>query len=716
MNKVRHISLLLLFLSGHGLLLAGEGMWLPMMIASQKGNVMQSMGLQMDAAELFRKDGTGLNEAILRFGQGCTGSFISPEGLIITNHHCGFGQIQSHSSVEKDYITEGFWAKSREEELANPGLTISVVTSMQDVTREILMDASPWDYQQDTLKARMMSLEKKLASEDVEVQVRSMFNDNMFVAFFVVTFKDVRLVGAPPSSVGSYGRDTDNWMWPRHSGDFCLFRVYADKDNRPAEYAKENVPYRPKRFLPISLKPVVENDFAMVYGFPGRTNQYLHADGVALIRNIEDSIRVAMRTSRLSIWDDSMRANDTIYIKYASKYASVANGWKKWQGEMKGLDKSGAIARKRSEDAVLTEEDIRAGLQKEGLVNEQLKIAYANLRPLLKYRTIYQECYGAVELFAQLQKAADLNQKLKKNGLKDDEREQLINAFKKSALMFCRNYDKKVDLKVALELLPHFESALSPEELQALTDGLKKRERMGFSEWLRRNFLESPLGDSVGVIGLIEKIKSGKDPLLRDELALYSARCLGWYSTKVKANSAEIESEIGLLQSKRMRILMTRMEKPGGYYPDANGTLRISFGKVEGFQPADATRYHYYTTSTGILAKENPELEEFTLPNALKEKLIKQDFGPYAYPDGTLRVNFISSCHTTGGNSGSPVMNGKGEMIGINFDRCWEGTMSDLNYDISRCRNISADMHYVLFIVDKVGGAGYLIDEMKVVR
>lgn len=700
---------------------AAQGMWLPLHLEKQNEKEMKSLGLQLDADDLYSASKASVKDAICLFGGGCTGEMISPEGLLLTNHHCGFGAIQDLSTLEKNYVENGYWATKREEELPAAGVTATFVIRMEDATKLVLrgvdegMDERARQAQIDKNIADLRRTTKTERWEDVSV--RPFYNGNQYYLFVTKTFRDVRLVGAPPSSIGKFGSDTDNWVWPRHTGDFSVFRVYADKDNHPAPYSKDNRPYHPDHFLPISLDGVEEGDFTMVYGFPGRTDEYLSAAAVRQVGDVLDPVRVAIRDRALKTMDGFMRKDPAIKIAYISKYAGIANAWKKWLGEMQGLKTYKALEKKAAYEAEFTQR-IRN--------NPDWNTRFGNLLPRLEqlHRDIEpyalaRDCYfeACVRNVESLGEAASLHGWLKTL----DENGETVFASKtaetKTALTsFYAEMRPEVDEAVTAGLLELFvqympRSAWGSDFVKAEAD--KHGGYAGLAAYLFKNSTIPHRDKMMALMAqppakIAETLKA--DPIYRFWKTLSDA-----YNANVQPKLQELQPNINLIQRNYMAAQM-EVFKEKRFFPDANSTLRVTYGAVRGYEPRDAVRYQAHTDLDGVMEKYIPGDYEFDVPQKLVTLWKNKDFGPYTNAEGKVPVAFIGSNHTTGGNSGSPALDGRGNLIGLNFDRVWEGTMSDLNYDPAICRNIMVDTRYVLFIIDKYGGAGHLLQEMKLVK
>ena len=699
------------------------GMWIPSLVKDLNINDMNEMGLKLSADELYSINNSSVKDAIVHFGGGCTGEIISNEGLLLTNHHCGYGQIQAHSSLEHNYLKDGFWAKNRGEELKNPGLTATFVIKIEDVTNMVLTEVNP--DMDEVERGSVISQNIKLVKEGLEkeeyqeVKVKAFFNGNQYFAFVTETFTDVRLVGAPPSMIGKFGSDTDNWVWPRHTGDFSMFRIYASKENTPANYSEENVPYRPKHFLPISLDGVEEGDFTMVYGFPGRTQEYLPAVAIEQIKDVINPGRIDIRDKALKIVDKEMRANDQIKIQYASKYARIANYWKKWIGENKGLEASNAIGKRKKYEQTFTERVNSDNSTKEkygNLLNDFDKYYSEFGKYNVAHNYFSEVVYRNVEILQMSSVLVGIVKKYEARGEKADEFfEEIKPRLDNYAKRFYKNYNSGVDQKVFATLTKAYMEGIDNSFLPEYLVEEVSDYRYNYDKMAVKIFKKSKFTNYEDFAALMKKSPSSAIKKIKKDPAYKIAESMiNTYDEKVKIRYTEINVEIKKLQRTYMKAQMEIFPNKK-FYPDANSTLRITWGKVDGYQPKDGVYYSPKTYLDGIMEKYVPGDYEFNVPEKLKQIYKDKDFGIYA-ENGKVPVGFIGTNHTTGGNSGSPALDAYGNLVGLNFDRVWEGTMSDIHYDAEICRNIMVDAKYILFIIDKYGGARYLFDEMKLVR
>ncbi|GAB3222527.1 S46 family peptidase [Hymenobacter seoulensis] len=702
---------------------ADEGMWLPLLLKQLNEADMQKKGLKLTAEQIYSVNQGSLKDAVVQFGGGCTGEIVSNEGLLLTNHHCGYSQIQSHSSVEKDYLTNGYWAMSRDQELPNQGLTATFIVRMEDVTSQVLAGVPTANILEAEREKLVQVNSQRVAQAAVQgthyqAFVRPMFNGNEYYLFVTEVFQDVRLVGAPPSSIGKFGGDTDNWAWPRHTGDFSIFRIYAGPDNKPAPYSAANKPFKPRHYLPISLNGVQPGDFTMVFGFPGRTNEYLTSWGVDETYSLSNPAKVKVRDAKLRILDADMKASDKVRIQYAAKYASIANYWKKWIGETRGLKKLDAVRVKQQQE-VQFQKWAESGDQARraayaGLLPE-LQKNYTAVRDYTLARDYVTEAALGVELMLYANSLLPLLDMTDKKA-PATEITAAVEKLKKGAAGFFRNYNAPTDQKVAAALLPLYANGTPKALLPTYVANLQKQYGAsgGWSAYAAQLYSKSRLTSEASALALLDEVAKGNSTALRTDPAMQLASAIvSTYRQQVLPTYTAATDNIALLQRTYMAGLR-QQQTDRKFYPDANLTLRVAYGQIAGYEPADGTKYDFYTTLDGIMEKADPTNPDFEVPARLTELYQNKDFGPYAYK-GSVPVAFIATNHTTGGNSGSPVINGSGELIGINFDRNWEGTMSDIMFDPDRVRNITLDVRYMLFVVDKYAGAGHLVKEMTLV-
>ncbi|WP_281614446.1 S46 family peptidase [Flammeovirga sp. SubArs3] len=705
---------------------AHEGMWLPSLLQQLNEEDMKANGFKLSAEDIYSVNKSSMKDAVVWFGRGCTGEVVSDQGLILTNHHCGYGQIQSHSTVKDDLLTNGFAAQSFGEELPNSGLTVSFVVRIDDVTSKVLAgvkDGMPEDKRQGIIDENIKKVgDAAVKGTHYNYIIKPFFYGNEYYMFTMETFKDIRLVFAPPSSIGKFGGDTDNWVWPRHTGDFSIFRIYADKDGKPAEYSKDNVPYKPKYHFPISLNGVKPDDFTMVYGFPGRTQQYLPSEGVSYVVNTSNPIKIAMREKTIEILDKNMAASDEVRIKYSAKKARVANAYKKWIGESKGLKRLDAINKKEEQEKMF-EEAVKNKPEYASLL-ESFKKEFAEVEKYQLARDLYiEEMYYGPEV---LRFALGFSE-LKSLQAGSPEMTKTIAALKNKAKGFYKNYDKATDQEIFVSASTLYSGAIDVSFLPA--EFLKAKEKGSFDKLAGSIYKKSIFANQEKLMALLDgseasiyaKIK--KDPAFVLAKEIYDI-----YATQIVPDYRRLTEEIDLSMRtyvKALREVFPNREYVANnkgaskkYWSDANSTLRVTYGKIEGSEPRDGVEFKYYTTLEGVMEKrltDVPMTHEFYVPQKLMDLYKSKDYGQYG-EGGKMIVCITGSNHTTGGNSGSPVINAEGQLIGINFDRTWESTMSDLMFDPVKCRNIIVDIRYVLFVVDKFGNCPRLIEEMTLVK
>lgn len=708
---MRRLTLLLLLLIVVRLgCRADEGMWIPMLLQKYNVEDMQKQGFKLTAQDIYDINQASLKDAVIGLGREgspfhhfCTGELVSTEGLLVTNHHCSFDMIQSHSSLEKNYLRDGFWAQSKSDELANPGITASILVRMEDVTEQImsqLTDSMSEKDRADKIKEVIKNAEQKaVEGTNLKANIKPYFNGNQYFMSVFKIYKDVRLVGAPASSIGKFGGDTDNWTWPRHTGDFSVLRIYANENNEPADYSEKNKPYKPATFFKISTKGVQEGDFTMVFGYPGTTTEYLTSFAIDQLANVENPAKIAIRTAKLNIINDAMESNELLRIKYASKAASVANSWKKWQGESKGLKRFNTVESKKKLEQQF-EIWAKGNTKYDGLTERYAKL-FGDRKDLKLAATYVNE---AGKRGAEIIGFSTTIYNLLKKGASKEQLKIVVDEFYK-------DYNPYTDEKILAAMMKLYNEGLAPEWIPVEIATARKTGYDAFAANLfEKSIFSNPdkLNTFIDKSGTNSYLKLQKDPAYKLALSIDV-----FYTEKIYPHLTMIDKELNKLDRIWLAGLM-EMNPDKVFYPDANSTLRIAYGKIGGYSPVDAVYYKHYTTLDGIMEKDNPEIYDYDIPQKLRDVYEAKDFGPYTQ-NGQIPVCFIASNHTTGGNSGSPVLNANGHLIGINFDRAWDGVMSDIQYDPQICRNISVDIRYLLFVIDKVAGARHLIDEMVLV-
>lgn len=699
---------------------ADEGMWLLQLMKEQNAiDMMKKQGLKLEADDIYQPGKVSLKDAVGIFGGGCTGEIISPEGLILTNHHCGYASIQQHSSVEHDYLTDGFWAKNRSEELPTPGLEFRFVHRIVDITD--LINAKIKSGEVDEYEALTSPFLEKVAAEELEKSdlkgkpgieplALPFYAGNKFYLIYYKVYSDVRMVAAPPSSVGKFGGETDNWMWPRHTGDFSMFRIYADANGEPAAYNEKNVPLKTPKYLPISIKGLNEGDYAMIMGFPGSTSRYLTQSEVKQRMTADNQAMIDMRTVYLDVLKKEMASSDTVRIQYASKFASSSNYWKNSIGMNKAIidnDVLGTKAEQEKKYAAFAKgkpeyegvvEKIDAIVEKSTPVYRQLNYIYEGLNGTIRFG-----CPPA--LMDQIKKAiAEKN-----DSLLDFTLAQLEISYEK---LFNKDYDHDVDRTVMKAMLPALAKALDKDQLPAFYQIIEDKYKGNIDAYVDDMYDHSIFSSRANLDKFLKKptIKA----IDRDLATQYSRAKIEKLDTLSKQYRA-LTKELALLHKAYIRGL-GEMKLPVPSYPDANFTIRLTYGNVKSYRPRDGVYYDYYTTTKGILEKEDPDNREFNVPAKLKELIQNGDYGRYALKDGTMPVCFLTTNDITGGNSGSPVINGEGQLIGCAFDGNWESLSGDISFDNNLQRCIALDIRYVLFILEKLGGCGHLIDEMTIIE
>jgi hypothetical protein len=711
------IILFTVFLSFSSLLRADEGMWLLPLIQQLNIEKMQEMGLELSAEEIYSINQSSLKDAIVIFGRGCTGEVISDQGLILTNHHCGYGAIQEHSTTEHDYLKDGFWAMSKEEEIPTPGLTVTFLVKIEDVTEQIsaeFTDTMSESQRQEIVYNKGNEIASK-ATEGThyDARVQSFFGGNQYYLLVYETFKDVRMVGTPPSSIGKFGADTDNWMWPRHTGDFSLFRVYADKDNNPAEYSKDNVPYRPKHHLPISLKGVEKNDFAMILGYPGSTQRYMTSWEVDERINITNANRIYIRGIRQDLMLEDMLEDDEVRIKYSSKYSGSTNYWKNSIGMNKALKQLKIYDEKVEEEKAFMDW-VNENQERKEKYGEALSLIEKSVKNRKDYIHVTQYISEAllrgteiVSLAARLSRYEE--------GLKADDEEKVkatVEEIKNMARDFYKDYNAPTDQQIAKAMFKTFAENVDKKYQPEVFKTIESKYKNDYAKYIDKMFSKSVLTDSTELWDFLENPsvkKLQKDPAYSAAQSIYKKyrelyqKISPLYADYDKGHRLYVK---GIMEMKEGEAL----------YPDANFTMRLTYGEILDYYPRDAVHYDYITTLTGVMEKEDPDNWEFVVPEKLKQLYKDKDYGRYAMKTGEMPVAFISTNDITGGNSGSPVINGKGHLIGTAFDGNWEAMSGDIVFEPELQRTISVDARYTLFIIDKFAGAKNLIEEMTIIE
>jgi hypothetical protein len=720
-NKLLIISVAITFIITPAIR-ADEGMWIPILIEKYNIKLMQEKGFKLSAEDIYSVNKACMKDAIVHFGGGCTGEIISSDGLLITNHHCGYGQIQKHSSIEHDYLTNGFWAMSSKEELPNPGLTVTFLKRMEDVTDKVLsgiterMDITE---REKTIESNISAITKEAVSDNgYTAFVRQFYMGKQYFLFVNEIFSDVRLVGAPPSAIGKFGGETDNWMWPRHTGDFSLFRIYANKDNKPAEYSENNIPYKPVYFFPISLKGVNEGDFTMVFGYPGATSEYVPSYHIDMVKNYINPKMINIRTRKIEIMDEAISSDPLIRIKYSAKKSGLANSWKKWIGESQGLDKMSTIYKKRDYEEKLSQwinaDKVRS--ERYGNILPEYQKLYSKLKEYSLVNSYTNEVFfnSGIEAIGFARSIKTLEDLIvsKEDPDKITMAKVNLQAF---ASGFFRNYNIQTDKKLFIALMTLYNENLDEKWQAPEFIRIKNSCKGNFNEIVDKLYSKTVFADENRFKAFVSTFNKGAMAKLnKDPFYLLAKDVTSFISENVRP---ELSVLSGQLQSLNTDYMTVQIEYASDkvFYPDANSTLRVAYGNVKGYYSKDAVYLTYYTTLKGIMEKDNPEVYDYNVPEKLRELYRTKDFGRYTH-NGDVPVCFIANNHTTGGNSGSPVINADGHLVGINFDRAWEGVASDLAYNPEQSRNISLDIRYALFIIDKFAGAGYLLNEMSIIE
>lgn len=695
--------LTLVILYNFFVLRADEGMWLPFLLNKINKEDLKKAGLKINVNEIYNENKPSLKDAIVVFGSGCTGEMVSPNGLVLTNHHCGLDGVQSISSVENDWVSKGFFAKNTNEEIPIPGLKVTFIVKTIDVTPIIKKSKNQYPNNESKLKQTIDSLTKaNTQNTNYEAYVKSMFADNEYYLYVTETFKDVRVVAYPPINIGNFGGDYDNWMWPRHNGDFGLFRVYAAADNTPAEYNKNNKPYSPKKYLTINTQGVKENDFTMVFGFPGRTQQYLTGEGVQQVIETINPVRIQVRETRLNIWKKAMDEDKKTFVQYIDKHNYISNYYKKWQGESLGLKINKAVESKKAQEAEFQQWANSQEAYK-NLIHDIDK-NYKDAENAVKVNEYYNEAL----LGSELLKFATKIENLEKLNVNDadyfDKVGKELNKYFEAQKEFAKNYNIKLDKEATIALWDIYKKNVSEKYYPNFINE-------NSIENINIMFAQSILFDSLNANFTNKNAQQIINILSNDIAYKMYKNAKTMYDSQVLPDLKKLQQNNNLYQ---LYVQALRIWQPNKkWYPDANSTMRVSFGKVKPMQPRDGIQYKYFTTLNGVIQKENKAIKEFNVPEYLKTLYENKDFGKYSF-ENSVPLAFISTNHTTGGNSGSPILNANGELIGLNFDRIWEGTMSDIKFDPNLCRNLAVDTRYILFIIEKYGKANWILNEMKI--
>jgi hypothetical protein len=697
-----------------------EGIWIPLLIEKYNIKLMKEKGFKLSAEDIYSVNHACMKDAVLNFNGGCTAELISGEGLLITNHHCGYSQIQEHSSLEHDYLTNGFWAMSRQEELPNQDVTVSILKWMEDVTGKVLegvTESMDPGEREKLISSRITEIQQKaVEGTGYRATVRPFYMGNQYFLFVNETFRDVRLVGAPPSAIGKFGGDTDNWIWPRHTGDFSLFRVYADRNNQPADYSADNVPYKPAYFFPVSLKGVKEGDFTMVFGYPGSTSEYVPSYHIDMIKNYIDPKMITIRTKKIDIIDAAMDSDPLIRIQYSAKKAGISNSWKKWIGEIQGLERMNTIGKKQEYEAKLTKwiEADNERKAKYGNILPAYQEVYSGLKEYMLVNSFTNEVMSGIEamsLARSLSRLSDLYEKNPEDEAVIKIKEDLIQYSKD----FFKDYNRETDMKLFVALMQIYGETLEGKWLAPGYLELKRLCKNNFAKIAGKIYRRTVFADEAQFRAFVTNFgPSSVSRLKKDPLYAIPVDAGNFLSKNVLPELIRLNSDMQKLNRSYMRAQM-EYDPERVFYPDANSTLRLAYGTVKGYFPKDAVYFEPVSTLEGIIEKDNPGIYDYNVPERLKELYLKRDYGRYGH-NGEMPVCFIANNHTTGGNSGSPVINAEGYLIGINFDRAWEGVASDMAFNPDQSRNISLDIRYALFIIDKFAGAGYLLNEMKIIE
>ena len=696
---------------------ADEGMWLPSLIGKLNIQKMNSIGCKLTAEQIYSINQSSLKDAVVALDRGsCTAELISADGLLLTNHHCGFGEIQEHSSVEHDYLKDGFWAMKREEELSNPGKTVTFLIRMEDVTDQVLKnvtDGMDNNTRLSKVREEAAKIEKEAKGETgYETRVKSLFESNKYYLFVTETFKDIRLVGTPPQSIGKFGGETDNWMWPRHTGDFSMFRVYCAPDGKPAEYSKNNVPYHPKHFLPISLKGVEKNSFTMVMGYPGTTKRYLTSNEVRYNMDVVNDIRITAREAKLNIIRDFMVTGQKARIQYATKFARSSNYYKYSIGQNKGLVALDVIGKKLAieKDFLKWANETPERKAKYGSALDSINAAFKSRDEKIAFQYAREALLSGAEIFSFAAESSSLYDALK--GTDKVKIDAAVEELRSSLNSYFKDYDANTDQKVAGTLLKLYSTKVNQKYIPGFFKEIERKYKGDFNAYAQKMFEKTIFADQAKMESFLN---NPSKKVLDKDMAFNAMRSI--FETLSTISHDNSKSTAGLDKARRLFVAgLNEMNKDKSVYPDANSTMRLTYGIVDGYVPRDATYYDYFTTMKGYVEKGIPGDVDFDFPQKLIDMYNAKDFGQYADKDGSLHTCFTSNNDITGGNSGSPVINGDGELIGIAFDGNWEAMSGDIAFEPELQKCINVDIRFVLWTIDKFAGASHLINEMKLIR
>lgn len=698
---------------------ADEGMWLLSLINKVNMDEMKEMGLELTAEQIYSVNNASLKDAVgaLDYGS-CTAELISGEGLLLTNHHCGYGEIQYHSSVENDFLKNGFWAITKEEELPNEGKTVSFLVRMEEVTDQVMADVidDMGAEERATVMRDVIGKIRREATEGThyEAQVRPVFGGNRYFLFVLETYRDVRLVGAPPESIGKFGADTDNWMWPRHTGDFSLFRVYTGPDGKPADYSPDNIPLKPKHFLPISLKGYEKDDFAMVLGFPGSTSRYMTSYEVQRLLDIDHPIRIEVRGTKQEIMMADMQADPKVRLQYSSKYSRSSNYWKYSIGQSQGLENLQVVDTKKAQEAAFSNW-VNENAEREQMYGEALEMIRTGVEESRAYEYAWQYLiegiYLGMESVNQGFGLRELHGVLSQDEVNQEALDAITAGLKEASVDFYKDYNAPTDKKVMVAMLKMLLEKVDPEYLPDFVNQVNDKYKGNVEKYVDKYFDKSIIVDQDRYIEFLD------DPSLKQLEKDPTFIAVSTFFEKFnEMRGAMMAYSEKIQQGSRLYIKgLVEMYPDRDFYPDANSTMRLTYGTVGDYEPRDAVLYEHFTTLEGVMEKEDPENYEFVVSPKLKELFETKDYGPYGV-DGEMYVCFTTNNDITGGNSGSPVINGRGELIGVAFDGNWEAMSGDVAFEPVLQKCINVDIRYVLFVIDKYAGATHLVEEMKLVR